>query len=203
MASRRRKCSAKAKTTGKRCKAWAITGGTVCVKHGGAAPQVKRKAKRRVADEKARKALYLLGRPRELDPHEALLEEVHRTAGHVATLELLIAEFKKVDELVDGTTRTVSTPDGDTVTVQTAVSVWVSLYQAERRHLIFAARTAIVCGVEQARVELEERQGALIADVFRHVFADQALGLTGAQRRAAMVSAAGRLRVIAGGRDAA
>ncbi len=33
-------CSAKSKSSGKRCKAHAISGGTVCRVHGGAAPQV-------------------------------------------------------------------------------------------------------------------------------------------------------------------
>ena len=42
------KCTATAKTTGKRCQRGAIHGGNVCKKHGGAAPQVKRKAAQRL-----------------------------------------------------------------------------------------------------------------------------------------------------------
>lgn len=44
-----RQCTAKAKSTGKRCEQSAIRGGTVCWKHGGAAPQVKAAAERRLA----------------------------------------------------------------------------------------------------------------------------------------------------------
>jgi len=43
------KCTAKAKRSGFQCKKDAILGGTVCQKHGGGAPQVKRKANERLA----------------------------------------------------------------------------------------------------------------------------------------------------------
>ena len=42
------RCTATAKSTGERCKKDAITGGTVCHQHGGAAPQVRRKAQERL-----------------------------------------------------------------------------------------------------------------------------------------------------------
>lgn len=41
-------CSATAKRTGRQCEQDAIRGGTVCWKHGGAAPQVRRKADERI-----------------------------------------------------------------------------------------------------------------------------------------------------------
>jgi hypothetical protein len=43
-------CTAMSKRSGKRCRNFAIHGGTVCPKHGGSAPQVKRKAQERLAD---------------------------------------------------------------------------------------------------------------------------------------------------------
>jgi hypothetical protein len=43
-------CKAKSSRTGKPCKAWAIQGGTVCRTHGGGAPQVRAKAKKRLWD---------------------------------------------------------------------------------------------------------------------------------------------------------
>ena len=45
----RRQCTAKAKSTGKRCKRTPSPGGAVCKKHGGGAPQVQAKAKLRLA----------------------------------------------------------------------------------------------------------------------------------------------------------
>lgn len=43
------KCSART-SAGNPCQKWAIRGGTVCVKHGGAAPQVKRRASLRLIE---------------------------------------------------------------------------------------------------------------------------------------------------------
>lgn len=43
-------CSASSKTTGKRCTQPPIPGGTVCRFHGGAAPQVQRKARLRLLE---------------------------------------------------------------------------------------------------------------------------------------------------------
>ena len=42
------RCTAKSKTTGKQCKNIPITGGTVCVAHGGSIPAVKAAAQRRM-----------------------------------------------------------------------------------------------------------------------------------------------------------
>ena len=41
------RCTATAKSTGLPCQAFAVTGATVCVKHGGATPQVKATARKR------------------------------------------------------------------------------------------------------------------------------------------------------------
>jgi hypothetical protein len=45
-----RQCSATAKATKARCRRSAIMGGTVCMKHGGSAPQVREKANERLRD---------------------------------------------------------------------------------------------------------------------------------------------------------
>ena len=44
-----RQCTAKSVRSGKRCRKWAIAGGTVCPTHGGRAPQVKDRARLRLA----------------------------------------------------------------------------------------------------------------------------------------------------------
>ncbi len=44
------RCTAKAKSTGNRCKNDAIRGSNVCRVHGGAAPQVKNKARQRLLE---------------------------------------------------------------------------------------------------------------------------------------------------------
>src|SRR5207253_478542 len=53
------KCSATAKSTGRACQRWAIAGGTVCIKHGGAAPQVKAAAEKRLDELRPAAIRYL------------------------------------------------------------------------------------------------------------------------------------------------
>lgn len=43
------RCTAHSSRTGKPCQKWPIAGGTVCRSHGGAAPQVQEKAKKRLS----------------------------------------------------------------------------------------------------------------------------------------------------------
>ena len=45
-----RQCTAKSTTSGERCRKSAIVGGTVCDRHGGGAPQVRRKATLRLLE---------------------------------------------------------------------------------------------------------------------------------------------------------
>jgi len=50
-----RRCHAR-RSDGRPCRAWAITGGYVCMAHGGAAPQVRHEAAVRRFEESARRA---------------------------------------------------------------------------------------------------------------------------------------------------
>jgi hypothetical protein len=110
------------------------------------------------------------GRRRAVEPNDALLEEVHRTAGHVAKLGRIVAGLSE-DELVGGVTRTVESVDGGIVTTtQTAPNIWLRLYQAERKALLDACRTAAACGVQMANEqeadqvdELSDRRTARLA----------------------------------------
>jgi hypothetical protein len=54
------RCSARAKATGERCRCWSILGGTVCFRHGGAAPQVRLKARERIKQAADDAANYLV-----------------------------------------------------------------------------------------------------------------------------------------------
>jgi hypothetical protein len=69
-----RQCSATATTTGRRCRRAPIRGGTVCPKHGGAAPQVRRKAKQRLAEQEAQGFLSRQDIVPVANPYRALLE---------------------------------------------------------------------------------------------------------------------------------
>ena len=96
--TRSRQCTATSKQTGERCRATAIPGGTVCRHHGGAAPQVRKKARERLlalADPAAAglgaalaNAVKSQNWPQVIQAAKAILDR----AGHPAGIELKIEE---------------------------------------------------------------------------------------------------------------
>lgn len=120
-----------------------------CAKHCGNTPTHVKGAQNLMAQD----AVKQYGLPVEVDPHQALLEEVHRTAGHVAWLGRLIGEYEEKEDLVD--------------TDYDSPRIWLQLYQAERKHLKEVCKTAIGCGIAERHVQLAEDQGRMIATVFR------------------------------------
>lgn len=163
------KCGAKiASRPGEFCKRAAGHGtdhlGVGCCKyHGGTAPTHRVHAERVMAAQEVAR----LGLPVEIDAQEALLQEVHRSAGAVAYLQRIISALDD-DELVQED----RLPGGGSVISK---SVWVEMYDAERRLLIQASQAAIRCGVAERQVRIAERQGELIANAVRAIL--QALGV--------------------------
>lgn len=170
-----RRCTAIARGTGQRCKRFSAPGCTVCVKHGGGAPQVRAAGQRRLTEARARKAAAGLGIPRSVDPHQALLEEVHRAAGVVAWLDHEVAAL---------------------ASDQAASSGVVRYYGDERDRLVRASKAAVDAGVSERLVQLEEDKGRLVAELLMRIFADTELGLSPVQQQAARVVAARHLRAL-------
>lgn len=174
---------------------WATTHPGIgrCKLHGGSTPTHVAHAGR----ERARQAVATFGLPQDIDPRDALLQEVHRSAGHVAWLGELVASLEhggtgyRREEWIDGApddedarTRDVYVPLSGLKQLSTdgkyeKPSVWVELYQRERRHLREVCRDAIAAGIAERQVRLAEQQGAVIVSVIRAVLAD--LGLTAEQ----------------------
>lgn len=158
--------------TGARCQrtAGAATdhvGYGTCSFHGGNTPQLKAVAARYMGVDVIDKMTnaYGYGVPLELGPHEALLQEVRRTGGHVAWLAEQISFW-----------------DMDTSEFITPVRAqWIELYHKEREMLTKVAKAAVDAGVEERRVRLAEQQGAMMLQAFNAVF--DGLGLTVEQRR--------------------
>lgn len=182
------RCKAMAKSTGERCKRRPIPGGTVCVKHGGRAPQVKAAADQRLLARQALLAAEAFGLPREVDPHTALLEELHRTAGAVQWLGAIVADLEqgqiawgKVKE-TRGTQLEKGTDNG--TTYASAPNAFVSLWQSERKHLVDVSRACITAGIEERRVRVAESAGQQLAAVVRAVL--DRLQLTDEQRSLAL-----------------
>lgn len=139
-----------------------------CKLHGGASPTHLRAAQRREAE----RAVAVFGLPRDVDPHVALLEEVHRAAGHVAWLGEVVAQLEK-NHVVHGIVRTVQFPDGTrAVEARAAINLWVKLYQEERDRLVRVAKAAIDAGVAERQVRLAEAQAQQLAQVIRAILTD-------------------------------
>lgn len=167
-----------------------------CALHGGNTPT------HIAADNKqqAAAALKTFGLPIEIDPRDALLEEVHRTAGAVAWLHRQVQDLLP-DDVIWGKTEQVARDAGEFPGTDTTYSAtahaWVQLWQKERTHLVAVAKAAISAGIEERRVKLAEQQGALLSDVIRRILAD--LGLTPEQQKIAPEIVVRHLRLVAGG----
>ncbi|HEY6793394.1 MAG TPA: hypothetical protein VI248_01785 [Kineosporiaceae bacterium] len=142
------------------------------------------------------------GRPVEIDPADALLQEVHRTAGHVAWLAEQVRALDS-QALTRGT-RSVQVSEktgfqaGITTTKEAGpqVDLWLELYFRERQHLVKVCAAALAAGVEERRVRLAEQQGGLLASVIRAVLDD--LQLSEVQRAMVAEVVPRHLRAVAG-----
>lgn len=127
-----------------------------CSKHGGCTPAHERAAEREIA----RREVAQFGLPRDVEPSEALLEELRRTAGWVAWLESTVVEAGD-SELV----REYETDDGSFK----STSPYYELLTAERRHLVAVAAACLKAGVEERRVRVIEQGAAFAAQAIRVV----------------------------------
>lgn len=160
------KCSGK-RSNGQPCSKWPMHGQRVCNTHGGSSPQAKKAAERRLATEQAERAVVTFGLPREIDPRDALLEEVYRAAGAVDWLSAQVRALTS-EQVVWGKAEETA----DDVKYKAGVNVWVQLHQQERTHLVRVAKEAISAGIEERRVRLAEQQGALLAGVIKNILGD-------------------------------
>jgi hypothetical protein len=159
--------------------------------HGGKTPDVFARAE-------VRRAVMTYGLPVDINPADALLAEVHRTAGHVAWLAERVRELDE-ERLTWGVTEEVDRGaaefTGVDVTKSARPNALLALYQAERAHLVKVCATAISAGIEERRVKLAEAQGVLLAGVIRGILGE--LALTAEQQARAPEIASRHLRMLA------
>ena len=161
-----------------------------CKLHGGATPTHVRAAQRREAE----RAVELFGLPRDVEPHEALLEEVHRAAGHVGWLGEAVRQLEEPGRPRDHEDGQL--PDGTrTVEARAAINLWVKLYQEERDRLVRVSKAAIKAGAAERQVELAEQHAAQLAQVIAAILSD--LGHDPGDDRVREVV---RLRLLEGGK---
>ncbi len=193
-----RLCGAKARSTGAPCTRPVGEGKTRCRYHGGAAPQVRAAAQTRTAEARARRIMATYGQKVDTNPVDALLDEVRWTAGHVAWLRERVRDLEQ-DALIWGTTERVEKGAtefaGVDVTEAARPNVWLTLYQAERKHLLDVCKAAISAGIEERRVRLAEQQGQLLVGVIRAILGD--LNLSAEQSARAVEIVPRHLRAVA------
>lgn len=172
------RCSARSKSTGVQCGNYAIKGGTVCRMHGGAPKHARAAAKRRLDTERIhRQLLRRLGEPVEVDPITAILERIHAKAAEVAWYRQQIEQLTSDRELVWGTTRAKDVSTGMTETVEeSTINLWLRLYHDAESQLVHFAKIAIDAGIDERRVELEERAATQLV-FFANQLAEK-LGIT-------------------------
>lgn len=152
-------CGAARKQTGQPCTrpaGWGTEhpGYGACKLHGGCTPTHIASARTTMAHEAAEH----FGLPRDIDPQQALIEELHRTAGLVEFYQAKAAE------------------DPDALLVKTMFgqqpNVWIKQMEAERRHFKDVAATCVKLGLDERRVALAEEQGKLLARIIGGILAE-------------------------------
>lgn len=123
------------------------------------------------------KVVQQYGLPVEIDPSEALQQEIDRTQGIVEFLAEKLRNAGAAD-LVERITIETSTGDSRYVMKRTesAVGPWLELFLAERRHLANITGKAMALGLEEQRLELD-RRGALATEA-AVLYLIHALGLS-------------------------
>jgi hypothetical protein len=145
-----------------------MPGQKVCWWHGGATPDSKLKEARRRAEAMGRELMVTYGTPIETDPADALLQEVYRTAGHIAWLseritqtgETELAESWVMFTRVSGVSGSSAREMQELMQQQGLSGVWLELYMKERDRLIRVSQVAVAAGIEERRVKLAESMAA-------------------------------------------
>lgn len=145
----------------------------------------------------AEKALATYGLPRSVDPLASLVEEHHRTAGHVAWLGEVIRRLPVVGgapepEFGDDVHGDIEADDGDEEVegeatsnhdgllawkrdtsgmLWRAPSVWLELYDRERKHLTAIGVQLVKLGYEQKRLAVVEQTAAVIVRALTGILA--------------------------------
>lgn len=148
-----------------------------CKLHGGST----RSHSRGAGVAKARTAAATYGLPVDIDPAEALLDEVRRTYGHVVWLLDAIRDLEP-DALVWGLTeeqhQEATEFPGVNRTYAATPNALLQAYREERDHLRRVAADTLRAGVEERRVRLAEQHGQLFMEAQKRILARFGIEIT-------------------------
>ena len=190
-----RKCGRATKSTGKPCQRAPIAGGTVCIMHGGQAPQVKKKAAVRAELES-----WGLGDATD-DPGVTLLRLItqsrRRADALAAAIDTMIeAAGGDLTKALVGDTMT-TTESGETVKTGEYYRILATKEAEERDRLANFCTKAIAAGLAERVVRMQEREAALAHAAL--IAGLDAAGITGDTRTRVLTGAANHLRLITTG----
>lgn len=181
--SQRLPCHATSSQTGQPCRAFAINGGTVCVKHGGRAPQVKARAKQALAERAITGALGKLDVVPVHDPLTALSE----LAGEILAWKQLAAD--RVAQLQELARENPLIGNED-------VRADVQVFERAMDRAVTVLATIARLNIDERLTKISEQQAALVKDALMKALGD--LGISREQQREATGHLARHLRVVAG-----
>jgi hypothetical protein len=150
-----RRCTARSSQTGERCKKAAVLGGTVCENHGGAAPQVRAAAERRLAERAALRRLDQVGVRPIQNPLTALAELAEEAVALKSVLAQRVAALSEFRY------------EGRSGTEQLRAEV--ALYERAMDRAARLLRDWVQLGFDERLVRLSEEQGRQLAGVIDQV----------------------------------
>lgn len=145
------RCTGTAKSTGERCKRRPIPGGTVCVKHGGGAPQVRAAAVQRQAEAKAEQSLTKLWPG---------LSPERRVTDPLAALEQLAGALQHMVEQVGVKVNDIS--NYATGKDLSQVRAEITLFERLLKTLQATLRDMASLGIAERYVELEKAKVEMV-----------------------------------------
>lgn len=179
-----RRCRAHSSQSGQPCRAYATRGATVCVTHGGAAGQVKAKARDRLAQAKVGAFLAAQGDETDGDPLDILLRQLSVSDAVTERVRALVAEL---DEIVCANHHGDDKPHA-------YVKLWAEWADRTAR----LAKLGMDNGLAEKAIErlarISERQGEDMVETFTASMDDPELNLSPEQKGAARKAVARHLR---------
>lgn len=191
--SERERCTATSRRSGERCKRYPALGATVCRTHGGAAPQVRARAKQRAAESEVRDYLEVLGVPEPVNPADALMDLIAAKNAEVRWLRARVKTFTP-DSLVWGVSSHEEgfTAEGmvDKRTHKAEPNTWWKLLREAEDQLAEYTSKALRAGVDAARLRIAESQADKLIQVVETVLDGLALSAEQLDRVPVIVPAA-------------
>jgi hypothetical protein len=177
------RCRRTSSQTGQPCKNWAIKGAEVCRFHGGSAPQVKAKAKERLAERAIAKTLGRL----DITPVDNPLTALAELAGEILAWKQLAAERVALLESLARENLLIGNED---------VRAEVQVFERAMDRAVTVLATIARLNIDERLAKISEQQAALVREALNRALADA--GVPREQQRETVTHLARHLRVVAG-----